>query len=327
MSKDFFTEKIIQPMLIGAESGPFDDEDCLFELKLDGVRGLAYLDEQTCELRNKRNLRVAGIYPELAGINQQVNRRCILDGEILILKDGRPSFFEMQRRALMSDKVKIRLAAARLPVSFIAYDILYLDDQSMMRLPLMERKKWLAEVVRENERLALSRYIMGRGLALYELAEKQELEGVVAKRLDSRYYCGRRTKDWIKIKYLKDEDYVICGYIRKDKGMVSLVLGQYVGYDLVYKGHVTLGVSGEGLRRVLAQPRVKNHDFIDMPPGNEAAVWIKPTLVGVVQYMPRGEVKSQPVFKGIRDDKLPEECVVSYPVREAGSPKGLVYRP
>lgn len=307
--QDIWKEKQISPMLIGAESGPFDDEGCLFELKFDGVRGLAYLDDQSCELRNKRNLRVAGIYPELAGINQQVNRRCILDGEILILKDGKPNFFEMQRRALMSDKVKIRLAAARLPVSFIAYDILYAGGEQLTFRPLTERKKILEETVTENERLALSRYIDGKGVALYELAEQQELEGVVAKRKDSKYYFGKRTKDWIKIKYLKDEDYVICGYIFKDKGMVSLVLGQYAGQKLVYKGHVTLGVSGHSLRRVMALPKIKAPDF-EPPAGNEYAVWVEPVLVGIVQYMPRGEVKSQPVFKGIRDDKLPEECIV-----------------
>lgn len=174
----------------------------------------------------------------------------------------------------------------------------------------MERKRILADVVKECDRLAISRYIDGKGIALYDLAEQQELEGVVAKRKDSKYYFGKRSKDWIKIKYLKDEDYVICGYIRKDKGMVSLVLGQYAGDDLVYKGHVTLGVSGTNLQRVMALPRVKAHDFIDLPPGNELAVWIKPVLVGIVQYMPRGEVKSQPVFKGLRDDKLAKECTV-----------------
>ena len=309
--KDIFVEKRISPMLIGAESGPFDDEGCIYELKLDGVRGLAYLDANCCELRNKRNIRVSPIYPELANINKQVNQRCILDGEIVVIKDGKPNFFEMQRRALMSDKVKISLAAARLPVSFIAYDILYAGGERITHLPLMERKRILADVVKECDRLAISRYIDGKGIALYNLAEQQELEGVVAKRKDSKYYFGKRSKDWIKVKYLKDEDYVICGYIVKDKGMASLVLGQYAGHDLVYKGHVTLGVSGANLQRVMALPKAKAHDFVDLPPGNELAVWVKPVLVGIVQYMPRGEVKSQPVFKGLRDDKLPEECVVS----------------
>lgn len=308
--RDIFEDKQIAPMLIGAESGPFDDDNCIFELKLDGVRGLAYLDANSCELRNKRNIRVSPIYPELANINQQTNKRCILDGEMVVIKDGKPNFFEMQRRALMSDRVKISLSAARLPVSFIAYDILYVGNEHITHLPLMERKQLLAEVVKECDRLAISRYIDGKGIALYNLAEQQELEGVVAKRKDSKYYFGKRSKDWIKIKYLKDEDYVICGYIRKDKGMVSLVLGQYAGHDLVYKGHVTLGVSGDNLRRVMALPKTRHHNFIDLPPGNENAVWVEPVLVGIVQYMPRGDVKSQPVFKGLRDDKLPEECHV-----------------
>ena len=112
-------------------------------------------------------------------------------------------------------------------------------------LPLMERKKLLEKVIKENERIAISRYIEEQGIQFYQLAKQNDLEGIVAKRKDSKYYFDKQTKDWIKIKYLLDDDFVVCGYILKDNGVISIVLGQYSSKELVYKGHVTLGISTE----------------------------------------------------------------------------------
>ena len=129
-------------MLIGASGEAFDSPDYIYELKLDGVRCIAYLDPNAgTELRNKRNINVTATYPELGEIHKQVKKRCILDGAVLIIKDGKPDFSEMQRRALMGDPFKIRLAANSLPVCFTAFDILYLDKEPLIQKPLMERKK------------------------------------------------------------------------------------------------------------------------------------------------------------------------------------------
>lgn len=313
---DIFEQKMISPMLIGTEGAAFDSPDYIYELKLDGIRCLAYLDDSGVELRNKRNLRVAHIYPELAKIHKQVKTRCILDGELLVMKDGRPYFAEMQRRSLMSDHFKISLAAAKLPVSFTAFDILYLGDSPVNELPLMERKNLLASTVQESDRLAVSRYIEEQGTALYRLAEENGLEGIVGKRKNSLYYFGKRTHDWIKSKNLLDDDFVICGYIRKEKGVVSLVLGQYGAgmYGdgiLQYKGHVTSGVGGADFERIAAAPAGKNPPFQIVPKGNENAIWLKNGLVGTVKYMEKtafGGLR-QPVFKGLRDDKMPGDCV------------------
>lgn len=309
---DIFEEKNIAPMLIGADGAAFDSPDYIHELKLDGVRCLAYLDKSGVELRNKRNLRVAAIYPELAGIHKQVKTRCILDGELIVMKDGAPIFAEIQRRALMSDPFKTHLAAAKLPVSFTAFDILYLGEKPVNDLPLMERKGLLASAVAESERLAVSRYIEEQGVALYELAEKNGLEGIVSKRRDSRYYFGKRTRDWIKAKNLLDDDFAICGYIRKEKGVVSLVLGQYAGNELQYKGHVTLGVSGRDFERIATAATRKATPFSAIPKGNEQAVWLKSPLVGTVKYMEKTASGSlrQPVFKGLRDDKAAKDCTL-----------------
>lgn len=308
---DLFKEKNVKPMLIGAEGEAFDSPDYIFELKLDGERCIAYLGGDSTELINKRGQRMLPKTPELNGIHRHVSDRCVLDGELAVIKNGRPDFFEIQRRSLMSNPFKIQLAASKHPACFTAFDILYIDGELVTDRPLMERKELLAGVVKsESGHFAVSRYISQQGVSFYELARKQNLEGIVAKRCDSKYYFGKRTKDWIKIKNLKDDDFVICGYILKEKHVISIVLGQYRNGTMLYKGHVTLGVNGGAFRQISAVERREAPPFA-APPGNERAVWIEPRLVCTVKYMEltnSGGLR-QPVFKGLRNDKAPEECV------------------
>ena len=309
---ELFEDRAASPMLIGAQSEPFDDPDCLFELKLDGERCLAYLGGGVTELRNKRNNRLGPKFPELDGLHRQVSGRCILDGELTVLQGGKPSFSALLRRTLASGTgLRAQLRAQQAPANFTAFDILYLDGQTLTGLPLTERKALLAKTVAEGDRLALSRYIEGRGKAFFALAAEQELEGIVAKRKDSLYRMGRRTADWIKIKNLLDGDYVVCGWVPKSGGMTSVALGQYGGDGaLHYKGHVTLGVSGAAFRRIREQPPA-GCPFTKLPAGNEETVWLRPALVCTVSYMQKtasGGLR-QPVFKGLRTDKRPEDCV------------------
>lgn len=297
-------------MLIGAEGEPFDSEDFLYELKLDGERCIAYLDNDRTLLKNKRNVLMLPKVPELSEIHRNVKVRCILDGELAVIKDGKPDFFEIQKRSMMSNPVKIDMAAKKYPACFTAFDILYYDDHQVMDLPLTERKEFLQKAVQsENSRFAVSRYIEKNGISFYNLAEQQELEGIVAKRKDSKYYLDRRTKDWIKIKYLQDDDFVIMGYFPKENSMNSIILGQYRTNELIYKGHVTLGVGGEPFKKIRALDKI-HCPFLEIPKGNENAVWVVPKLVCTVKYMMKTESGGlrQPVFKGLREDKVPEEC-------------------
>ena len=309
---DLFESKNIKPMLIGEMQEAFNSPDYIYELKLDGERCVAYLDKDGTELRNKRNIKMLVKVPELSNIHKQVKHRCILDGELIVIKEGKPDFYEIQRRSLMSNSFKIQLASTKLPASFTAFDILYYKDHSVTDLPLMERKKLLEKVVKENERIAVSRYIEERGIEFYQLAKQNELEGIVAKSKDSKYYFAKRTKDWIKIKYLLDDDFVVCGYILKSGGVISIVLGQYLDKILLYKGHVTLGVSTEDFKLIQSIPRISTHPFNELPSGNENAMWIELSLVCTVKFMMRTSTGSmrQPVFKGLRDDKDANECHV-----------------
>lgn len=304
---DLFEDKNIKPMLISEMTEPFNDPDWIYELKFDGIRCIAYLDKDTV-LKNKRNLSLLPKFPELANMHKYIRKRCILDGELVILKNGVPDFFEIQKRSLTTNFFKIELSSETYPASYVAFDILYLENRELIHLPLMERKALLSETITESPQLAISRYIPENGIELFEIAKAQNLEGVVAKRKNSRYYFDKRTKDWIKFKFLQDMDFVVCGYIEKEKGIISIILGQYKGNELIYKGHVTLGVR----RKDLMYCEVMDHSpFAVTPPGNENAVWLKPRLVCVVQFIPNEKgMLRQPVFKGFRDDMDPLECQI-----------------
>ena len=141
--------------------------------------------------------------------------------------------------------------------------------------------------------------------------QKNNLEGIVAKRRDSKYYFDKRTKDWIKIKNLEDDDFVVCGYILKENNVVSIVLGQYYNEELIYKGHVTLGVSTSDFN-ISSSIEKSICAFNETPTGNENAIWVAVKLVCTVKYMMKTATGSlrQPVFKGLRDDKLPIECTL-----------------
>ena len=294
---DLFAEMNIAPMLIAQMQEPFNDSDWIYELKLDGCRCIAYLEKDKTILRNKRNMELLPRFLELKEIHSSVTDRCILDGELVVMINGVPEFYELQKRTLMTNPVKISFASERLPASFVAYDCLQVNDRVLLDTPLIERKMILQELVRENERIAISRYIEEKGTQLYALTVQKELEGVVAKRKNSLYYQGKRTKDWIKFKRMADKEFVICGY--EPGQMTSLILGEYQDGALVYAGTVTMGVRRE-LTRILKKSTCP---FTVIPEGKEQVVWCKPEYVGTVEYMPNTmDALRQPVFKGIRDD-------------------------
>ena len=307
---DLFETKNIAPMLIKTEVAPFDDPDYIYELKLDGSRCIAYLDPRgKTQFYNKRKMLLNPHFPELLNIHQAVKGRCILDGEIFIMRDGRPNFAEVQKRSLTTDIHKIKLLATKRPATFIAYDILYYRGKSIIDLPLIERKRKLETVVKqESAQFSYCRYIKEHGTQLFELTKEKDLEGIIAKHVNSKYYFDKRTKDWLKIKNMLDNDFVICGCIIKGTYSRKLVLGQYTAdKELVYKGNVA-GISKQVLDKVLALPKAfppfKDYEKDDV-------IWVEPALVCKVKFMEytaNGSMR-QPAFVALRDDKLHTDCV------------------
>lgn len=304
---DLFEEKSLSPMLITQMQEPFNDDSWIYELKLDGCRCIGYFDQNGTCLRNKRNMELLPRFPELKDLHRNVSERTVLDGELVVLRDGVPDFFELQRRTLLTERFKIELAAKKHPASFVAYDCLYKDRHSIMDRPLIERKKVLQSSVSENGLIAISRYIPTDGIGLFHAADEKELEGVVAKRAASLYYPGRRTKDWIKFKRMADEEFVVCGYIRKSGRTFSIILGKYHNGTFLYKGHVTLGVTKEAVSQ-LRESGIIPFTALPAGAGNESAVWVYPDRVCTVEYMPNTKNSlRQAVFKGFRTDMVPED--------------------
>ena len=301
---DLFHDKNISPMLLNEVKEPFDDKDYIYELKLDGIRCIAYLGKDVV-LQNKRFKDVTEIYPELSGMFKCVKKNTVLDGELVVLSNGKPDFYALQKRSLMSDKFRIQLAAKKQPVQFAAYDILYYDVD-LTDMPLMERKAILQEKVIEGNGLSISRYIEEKGIAFFNLAKEQDLEGIVAKRKDGPYHIGKRTSDWVKIKVMQDEDLLILGYQPDEDGIPKdLILGYYDEQGkLQCRGKVYLGVSKEE-RAIILKFAKKNTVKRPWFEKYKNAVWLKPELVGTAHFMHETESGGmrQPVWKGLRDDK------------------------
>ncbi len=303
---DVFENKIIEPMLF-QEAKVFDSPDYLYELKLDGIRCLAYLDKEETVLINKRGKNLNSTYPELTKLHQEVKERMILDGELIVIKDNKPDFFALQTRSLITDPLKIKIQMKLNPVQYIAFDILYLKDKLLIAYPLIERKRLLNENLKDSKSLTISKYIEREGKAFYKLVKEQGLEGIVAKEKMSKYYPGKRSSVWLKMKVYQDEDLAICAYIPKDKGVISLVLGRYTDNGLQ---KATTVVSTRNKNEILSFS--KKYPGEELFPFSEKAIWMKPYLVGKVQYMmetKRGGLR-QPVFLGIQDDKRASDLEV-----------------
>ena len=208
---------------------------------------------------------------------------------------------------MLRSAFRIRLAQESDLATFIVFDILEYNGKDLTGLPLVKRREKLKSF-KESETAVCSRVYLYEGEKLYAWTQRQNLEGIGAKEKTSLYQCGKRTSSWIKIKNLKDEDFAGCGYIQKERNVLSLVLGQYLGKTLVYKGHVTLGVSEALLKKKL--PVTPDCPFPETPKNHEHAVWLKPKLVCTVKYMDKTSAGSlrQPVLKGFRKDKTAKEC-------------------
>ena len=304
--RDLFEEKNISPMLLNEVKEPFDDEDYIYELKLDGIRCVAYVEPKSVTLQNKRFKELTDIYPELSDMCKCVKKRVILDGELVVLTDGKPDFYALQKRSLMGDKFRISLAAKKNPVQFVAYDILYSDGKDLTDKPLMERKEYLSKVVTEGNNLSISRWIEKNGVAFFELSKKEDLEGIVAKKKEGLYYIGKRTSEWIKIKVMQDEDLLVLGYQPDEDGNVKdLILGYYDEKgELKCRGKVYLGVS-KAEQRIIGEFAKKNTVKRQWFDKYKNVVWLKPQLVGTAHFMHETESGGmrQPVWKGLRVDK------------------------
>ena len=327
-----------QPMLAEAGHKAFDDAKWWFEPKFDGIRSLTYMNTDATRLVSRTGRDVSAKYPELHMIHELVDQvNAVIDAEIVAFDDeGKDSFEALQQRMNLANEREIKRIVAKIPVALVAFDLLWLDGRDLTQAPLEERRAELERIVEPDERLQTIVHVEREGKRFVEVARERRLEGVVAKRLGSRYQSGRRSPDWRKIKLTNSQDCVILGWTRGQGGRAgtfgALLVGAYVDGALLWIGQVGTGFTAKMLERVQAalEPLVRRD-----PPGDDpelkavrGATFVEPTLVCEVEYLEitRSDHKMRaPSFKGLRDDKLPEDCLLELPAtassRRASAPE------
>ncbi len=302
-----------EPMLATLWKKPFSDPEWVFELKWDGMRVLAEIEDGKCALWSRRGRPATAQYPELAALAERVAaRQAILDGEIVVLDaEGRASFERLQSRMHATKPAPALLAAA--PIAYYVFDILYCDGFDLRAAPLLERKQFLRRILDPQPPVRYSDHVAEQGLDLYELARERGIEGIVAKRGSSLYAAGR-SADWLKLKITQEVDAVIGGYTPAQGGQPfgALLLGMYDRGRLRYIGRVGTGFSHkvqEGLLAQLEKLRADSSPFSGDCEAKEAR-WTRPLLIARVKFTEWTEEKRlrAPVYVGLRDDLDPREC-------------------
>ena len=322
----------LRPMLAREADAPPSGDGWAFEVKWDGVRALAYADgEGGLRLESRRGEDVTARYPELAGLGKAlVGRSATLDGEIVTFdEDGRPSVQLLQGRMGLTAAAAIARRAADVPVTYVIFDLLGLDGESMIALPYEERRRLLAELELDGSSWQTPGHRVGDGAALLQAARERGLEGVVAKRLESPYRPGRRGGEWIKVRNWRREALVIGGWMPGEGARGGRVGSVLVGYydpgrgeekglgraALVYAGGVGSGLAEEEvdrLTRLLGERERADSPFDVGVPKRRGARFCDPELVceaKFTQWTDEGTLR-QPVYLGLRDDVDPSEVVL-----------------
>jgi bifunctional non-homologous end joining protein LigD len=291
-----------------------------FEVKWDGYRAIATESGGDVTLTSRNGNDLTARFPNVAKeIPKAVKTPdCVLDGEVCALDEaGRSSFSAMQQRK------------AGTPIVYYVFDVLELEGKPVVDLPLVERRKLLEQLLdRRNKTVRLSE-TFDDGEALLAAAKQQQLEGIVAKRLDSRYLPGKRTRDWLKIKTHSEQEFVVVGYTkgtgRRASSFGSLVLGYYAGGDLVYAGNVGTGFGGKEIEKLLGLLRPLKRDkspFREVPKMPKVrkgdVIWVEPKLVAQVEFVEwthDGRLRA-PAYKGLREDKGAEEVRREEPITD-----------
>src|SRR5229473_3607270 len=305
----------VEPMLATLADRPFSDPNWLFEIKWDGVRALARIENGALALRSRNAVDITKRYPELASLPDVLAaRQAILDGEIVALDaQGHSSFERLQER--MHVRAPSENLASQIPAVYFAFDLLYCDGYDLREAPLIERKQLLQRLLYTSDRFRYADHQLEHGKELFALAEKNGLEGMVAKRADSPYVSDR-SPYWVKLKITKTVDAVVGGWTEARTSALpfgSLLLGLYEGKKLRFIGHVGSGFDAKKLKELssrLKELAVTACPFDALPETNEKPTWVSPALVARVKFSgwTQEHALRHPVFLALREDARPTDC-------------------
>ena len=314
-----FPEKIA-PMLATLVNEPFDKPGWLYEVKWDGYRAIALVKNGEVELasRNSKsfNDKFYPIYQELQSWKMNV----VLDGEIVSLNEkGVADFSSLQGWRSEADGALV----------FYVFDLLWFEGKDVMQFPLKERHEILKSVLPASDRIKISENFETNGIEFFKLAEEMSLEGIMAKRAESLYFPGTRSKDWLKIKTQERQEVVIGGFTKNEgssKKFSSLLVGVFKNGKLVFTGKIGTGFTQKLQKELMekfkpliipqspftTEPDVNQPSRFRPNPPKAVAVWLKPELICEVSFreMTRDGVMRHPSFEGLREDKKPQEVVL-----------------
>jgi bifunctional non-homologous end joining protein LigD len=329
----------LTPMLATIGSEVPRTGDWVFEPKFDGIRILAFADDRHVVLVSRNGLNKTRQFPEVAeavhALLKRVKRPFVIDGEIVSLKRGSPARFQdLQSRMHVTDQRVIDAHREDAPVAMMTFDILLDGKKSLVGEPWRTRRKHLDALFPSPGRSGALRLtdFSENGAKMLREARRRGWEGVIAKRADAEYRAGKRSRDWLKLKIERRQEFVIGGWTEPRKSREhfgALLLGYYDDDgSLVYAGHTGTGFTRQSLAdlsRRLRRIERKHSPFSTTPRTNEKAHWVRPSLIAEIKFnewTADGRLR-QPVFIGLREDKSPRE-VVAEPESLAGHEQGRV---
>jgi len=307
---------IYRPMLARVAPKSFSDKDWIFEIKWDGFRAIAYVEEPY-SLKSRNGKELKHNFPELEELNK-LSGNVVVDGEIVVMREGKPDFQALLERGQAVSPNEIQRQAQRAPAIYVVFDILEKDGNPLTKLPLMERKKILKASLKEGKNVLLSDFIEEKGEVYYKLVLDKGLEGVMAKKKESYYEEGLRTGSWLKIKKLRTCDCIIFGYTKgadsREKTFGALLLGLYdTDGKPVYVGKVGTGFTQEMLGILTDKFEKLKTDVAPFKPEvGDVVTWLEPELVCEVIYqVVTRDIKLRMArFQRLREDKTPAECTL-----------------
>lgn len=275
-----FDNKNIYPMLLKEVSKAFNDENYIYELKYDGYRAIIYVSNKEVIIKSRNNKDITKLYPELQSLKNIVKKdKVIFDGEIIATVNNTPSFRKLQLRSHLKDFTKIKDLSLKSPVTFIAFDILYLNEE-LINLDLMTRKRMLNQYKDTN--YFLKSPIFTKGVELFKQVTKLNLEGIVAKEKDSIYLPHKRVNYWLKIKNFKKEYFYIHAFTF-NQNKYSLYLGEYRKNSFYFVGKVSVMPNNSIITKIKKTAKEKNL-FVNC---SESVTYIKPSNKILIKYIER----------------------------------------